>query len=69
MELVCFEICVYGPPPIFTKTNLRVLFWGFLSFMCLRGLEKFPLLTHHFAKMVKKLASTLQTTLKFSKFD
>ena len=56
--LVVFEVYLYGPPPILSKTNLREFLWFFLSFMCSLGCKSVIDLIHHFAKMVKQRVYT-----------
>ena len=56
----CFEVYVYGPPPVLTKTNLREFFGVFLSSLCSPNVFKSVLqLSHHFSTMVRQLDSTL----------
>ena len=60
MELGFFEICVYGPPPVLTKTNLReFLFWGFSEFYVPKVWKSVLQLSHHFVGMVRQPNSTL----------
>ena len=65
--LVVLKICCLWSTTNTDKNNLE-MFWGFMIFLyaSLKVCKSVLYLSHQFAKMVKKLDSTLRLSVKFS---